>query len=87
MERDCMIAHGAVSMLRERLCTQSDNYRIQVCRGCGLIVYKNPKTGNTFCNTCKRTTPGIDELGVPYVCKLLFHELMAMNIIPRIVAN
>jgi len=87
-----MISHGAAEMLRERLFTQSDYYVVPICHYCGLIAYENSVTKEMYCcPACsrkafkeKRAENAITKIELPYACKLLFQELSAMNIIPRI---
>jgi DNA-directed RNA polymerase beta subunit len=73
MERDCMIAHGTSTFLKERLADLSDPFTIDVCANCGQMVSQS-----TLCRACQ--TREIRPTQIPYACKLLFQELQAMNI-------
>ena len=78
MERDSLIAHGASSLLKEKLFLLSDKYKMPVCDKCGLIGHPN----KLECKSCEGGM--LHMVDVPYACKLLFQELLAMNIAPRV---
>jgi len=84
MERDCMISHGAAAFLKERLMDVSDKYRVHVCETCGLFAVADVDSQSFRCELCKGDSAGIAQVNIPYACKLLFQELMAMHITPRI---
>jgi DNA-directed RNA polymerase III subunit RPC2 len=81
MERDCLISHGASSLLIERLLVSSDAHNVQICRECGIIG-----AWQGFCVYCQQRS-GVATVKMPYACKLLFQELMSMNIIPRVTVS
>jgi DNA-directed RNA polymerase beta subunit len=54
---------------------------MNVCGKCGLTSVK--KNIGFECKTCK-TGQHIKEILIPYASKLLFQELMAMQIAPRL---
>jgi DNA-directed RNA polymerase II subunit RPB2 len=87
MERDCLVSHGTAGMLKDRLMANSDAYRIHVCSKCGLPAHADPKKNMYFCrlNECKGGV--VYEVKLPYACKLLFQELMAMAITPRLICE
>ena len=80
MERDAIIAHGASAFLKEKLFTTSDKYQMPVCDKCGLIGWLNM----SVCKSCKDKSGTLHMVDIPYACKLLFQELLAMNIAPRV---
>jgi DNA-directed RNA polymerase II subunit RPB2 len=86
MERDCMISHGASRFTKERIYDVSDAFKVHVCKDCGSIAAFNTKHNIYHCNMCENTT-NFAQVNIPYSCKLLFQELMTMNIAPRIVTN
>lgn len=83
MERDCMISHGAARFLKERTMDVSDKYRVFVCDICGLICEARLAENSYLCRRCNQKSK-ISQVNIPYASKLLFQELMALMIAPRI---
>ncbi|KAI9563545.1 hypothetical protein GHT06_011008 [Daphnia sinensis] len=77
MERDCLIAYGSSMLILERLMISSDAFDVDVCNQCGLMGYFG------WCHYCK-SSASVSSIRIPYACKLLFQELQAMNIAPRL---
>jgi DNA-directed RNA polymerase II subunit RPB2 len=86
MERDCMISHGASRFTRGRMYDASDKYQVHVCKKCGLIASYNDHMHIHHCRTCDNRTD-FAYVEIPYACKLLFQELITMNIAPRVLTN
>jgi DNA-directed RNA polymerase beta subunit len=83
MEKDTTVAHGAARFTKERLFDVSDKYHVYTCKKCGMIASYNDSVHIHKCNTCDNRTE-FSYVELPYACKLMFQELMTMNIAPRI---
>ena len=83
MERDCMIAHGTSSFLKERLMDVSYKYSVFTCNMCGQISTGNPDKQLYECKQCNNYGD-FSRVYIPYSCKLLIQELQCMSIVPRI---
>lgn len=86
MERDCMIAHGASRFTKDRIYDVSDKYVVYSCKKCGNIASYNDKTHIHICKLCDNRTD-FAKVNLPYSCKLLFQELVTMNVFPRMITN
>jgi DNA-directed RNA polymerase II subunit RPB2 len=73
VSHNCMISHGVSGFLKERLFDMSDAFTINLCDKCGHIV-----TTEKECHVCQHDV--IKPTSIPYACKLLFQELIAMGI-------
>jgi DNA-directed RNA polymerase beta subunit len=82
MERDCFIGHGTASFLKEKMLDCADNYRVFICKECGMIANVNPDRNIYKCNYCKNAT-NIVQIRIPYAFKLLTQELYTMNVVMR----
>lgn len=86
MERDAMISHGASRFTKGRMYDASDKYHVYSCNKCGMIATYNDEMHIHICRTCENRTD-FSYVEIPYACKLLFQELLTMNIAPRIMTN
>ena len=86
MERDCMISHGCASFVKDRIYNCSDSFVTHSCNKCGLFAVYNEDKDIHYCKICDNLTD-FSRLNIPYSCKLLFQELISMNIAPRIITE
>ena len=86
MERDCMVSHGANRFTKGRIYDCSDKFKTYCCKKCGMLAIYNDKKGIHLCKVCDNRTD-FAQVNIPYACKLLFHELVTMNIAPRIITE
>ena len=86
MERDVILAHGAAQFLKETFCQRSDDYRMYVCKQCGLVAAVNEKKNIYMCKNCNNHS-NFSELRIPYAMKLFIQELESMSVAPRLVTE
>jgi RNA polymerase Rpb2, domain 6/RNA polymerase Rpb2, domain 7/Intein splicing domain len=86
VSHNCMISHGAARFTRSRMYEASDKYQVYTCKKCGLIASYNDELHIHHCKTCDNRTD-FAYVEIPYACKLLFQELITMNIAPRMITS
>lgn len=79
MESECMIAHGSLGFLKERMMECSDNYRMFICKKCKVPANVNPYSSIYKCYNCLNTTD-FSQVRIPYCAKLLLQEIQAMGV-------
>ncbi|ODS41924.1 MAG: DNA-directed RNA polymerase subunit B [Candidatus Altiarchaeales archaeon IMC4] len=82
MERDCLIAHGASMMLKDRMLDESDRVVVPVCEKCGLIGVRDFERRSVRCPLCGDSN--IEYVEIAYAFKLLLDELKGMCIHPKL---
>jgi DNA-directed RNA polymerase II subunit RPB2 len=86
MERDCCVSHGASRFTKDRIYDCSDKYEVHVCDGCGMIAAYNDEKHIHVCKYCENRVK-FSRVQIPYACKLMFQELMTMNVAPRLLTE
>ncbi|MBI4017820.1 MAG: DNA-directed RNA polymerase subunit A' [Candidatus Aenigmarchaeota archaeon] len=80
MEKDCLIAHGASLLLKERF--SSDLATMPVCTKCGLIAIQDYNKNRVYCLHCKNSK--IVDVEMAYAFKLMLDELKALMVYPNL---
>jgi|TARA_Y100000310_G_C20686283_1_gene819247 DNA-directed RNA polymerase subunit B len=81
MEKDCLVAHGASLLLKERF--DSDKTIVYVCEDCGAIGTYNSYKNKPVCLRCGENAK-ISTIELSYAFKLLLEELKSLNVDPKI---
>lgn len=79
MEAECIIAHSAAEVLKERYVTAADPFQCFICAQCGFLAKGNDRLKYYFCQNCK-TGKMIRRVEMGYSTKLLVHEIAAIGI-------
>jgi len=69
-------------LLLERLMVSSDEFDVFVCRHCGLMGHFDAEKNIPICPSLKKPDH-MEKMKLPYAAKLLFQELISMNIVPK----
>jgi len=85
MERDCIISHGAASVLHERMFLSSDKKEVPICKHCGFIsepahnrqFAHGIRGAEPYCRNCNLNNTHYKNM--PGAQKLLQQELMAVQ--------
>jgi len=86
MEKDSMEAHGIGQFTKERMMETSDIETFQICDDCGMLATRVIDKEYHACGPCNNHSR-ISSVNLPYACKLLFQELMSINILPKIITE
>jgi DNA-directed RNA polymerase subunit B len=81
MEKDCLIAHGAALLLKERF--DSDKTSIPICSECGMIAIHDKIRNRKYCQICGDSK--IVDVDMSYAFKLMMEELKSMLIYPKLI--
>ncbi len=81
MEKDCLVAHGASLLLKERF--DSDKTIVHVCEECGLIGTYDSYKNKAICPRCGAASK-VSTVELSYAFKLLLDELKSMMVYPKI---
>jgi len=80
MEKDCLIAHGAALLLKERF--DSDKTGVSICTECGMIAIHDRVRNRKYCPICGDSK--IIDVEMSYAFKLMMDELKSMLIYPKL---
>lgn len=83
MEKDCLIAHGAALVLKERF--DSDKTVVSICTECGLIAVFDRIKNKKYCPIDGDSK--IIDVEMSYAFKLMLDELKSMLIYPRLMVK
>ncbi len=81
MEKDCLVAHGASLLLKERF--DSDKTVVYICESCGLTAIHDIPKDRKFCTKCGSNVE-ITPIEMSYAFNLLLNELRSMCIYPKL---
>jgi DNA-directed RNA polymerase II subunit RPB2 len=86
METEVLESYGSFGFLKERFMECSDNYRVFICKKCGVMSTVNPAKNIYSCKPCNNELH-FSQVRIPYAAKLLFQEIQAMSISTKFITS
>jgi len=83
MERDCLIAHGASMVIKDRLLDESDGIEMYVCAESGHIAWYDPKR-RTYVSPIHGDGAEVYKVQTSYAFKLLLDEMKSLGVAMRL---
>ena len=83
MERDCLIAHGASMVIKDRLLDESDGIEMFVCAESGHIAWYDPKR-RTYVSPIHGDGAEVYKVQTSYAFKLLLDEMKSLGVAMRL---
>lgn len=83
MERDCLIAHGASMVIKDRLLDESDGIDMYVCSQSGHIAWYDPKR-RTYVSPIHGDGAEVYKVQTSYAFKLLLDEMKSLGVAMRL---
>lgn len=80
MERDVLIGHGTVKLLKERTMESSDAFPIYISRKHKAFAVANPEKGIYKYNGQNIKDDGLTKVHIPYAMKLLLQEIESTGV-------
>jgi len=77
MEKDCLVAHGASLLLKERF--DSDKTVLHVCENCGMFATYDNYKGRPICTRCGADAK-VSPVEMSYAFKLFLDEIRTIGI-------
>jgi DNA-directed RNA polymerase subunit B len=83
MERDCLIAHGASMVIKDRLLDESDGIDMYVCAQSGHLAWYDPKR-RTYVSPIHGDGAEVYKVQTSYAFKLLLDEMKSLGVAMRL---
>jgi len=83
MERDCLIAHGAAMVIKDRLLDESDGIDMYVCAQSGHLAWYDPKR-RTYVSPIHGDGAEVYKVQTSYAFKLLLDEMKSLGVAMRL---